>query len=93
MGLAITDDHQALAGVVASFAADHQLLHYARAALDSEAPALPDVWKQIADLGWLSLHLPETHGGSGFGLPELAVVLDELGYAITPGPVDRKSVV
>jgi alkylation response protein AidB-like acyl-CoA dehydrogenase len=32
------------------------------------------------------LHLPEEHGGSGYGLPELVVVVEELGRAIAPGP-------
>ena len=33
----------------------------------------------------LGLHLPEEHGGQGFGLPELAVALEELGRALVPG--------
>ena len=37
-------------------------------------------------LGWLGLHLPEEHGGSGFGLEELVVVIEELGRAVAPGP-------
>jgi 3-oxochol-4-en-24-oyl-CoA dehydrogenase len=86
MALAITEDHRSLGDVVRSFAADRQLRGEARRALDNDSPALPGVWKQIADLGWLGLHLPEGHGGSGFGLAELAVVADELGYAISPGP-------
>jgi alkylation response protein AidB-like acyl-CoA dehydrogenase len=86
MALAITDDHRALAEVVSSFAADRQLLGDARRALDTDSPVLPGVWKQIADLGWLGLHLPESYGGSGFGLAELAVVADELGDAVSPGP-------
>ena len=40
----------------------------------------------LASLGWLGLHLPEERGGSGFGLPELVVVVEELGRAVAPGP-------
>ena len=87
MGLAITEEHQALAAVVRSFAADQRVRSGARAALDADAPAVPETWKRIGDLGWLNLHLSEQAGGSGFGLPELAVVVDELGHAITPGPL------
>jgi 3-oxochol-4-en-24-oyl-CoA dehydrogenase len=86
MALAITDEHRALADVVRGFAADRQVRGEARRALDAGHPALPGVWKQIADLGWLGLHVPESLGGSGFGLAELAVVADELGYAVSPGP-------
>ena len=52
----------------------------------AEAEALPPFWGDIAELGWLGLHLPEELGGSGFGLPELVVVVEELGRAVTPGP-------
>ncbi len=37
-------------------------------------------------LGWLGLHVPEAHGGSGYGLEELVVVVEELGRAVAPGP-------
>jgi alkylation response protein AidB-like acyl-CoA dehydrogenase len=47
---------------------------------------MPPFWSQLVDLGWLGLHLPEDAGGSGYGLPELAVVLEELGRACAPGP-------
>src|SRR5262249_20623904 len=32
------------------------------------------------------LHIPEEHGGSGYGLPELVVVVEALGAAVAPGP-------
>jgi alkylation response protein AidB-like acyl-CoA dehydrogenase len=40
----------------------------------------------MAGLGWLGLALPEAHGGSGLGLVETAIVLEELGRAAWPGP-------
>ena len=49
-------------------------------------PARP-FWADLAELGWLGLHIAEEHGGSGFGLPELVVVIEELGRAVAPGPV------
>ncbi|HEY1706338.1 MAG TPA: acyl-CoA dehydrogenase [Trebonia sp.] len=96
MGLAITDDHQALADVVREFARSNGLRALTRALLDAPpgagtggtaAPADPGpVWKQIAELGWLGLHLAEEHGGSGFGLAEAAIVAEGLGAAPAPGP-------
>ncbi|MEV8546511.1 acyl-CoA dehydrogenase [Streptomyces sp. NPDC051572] len=86
MALAITDDHQALADVVRSFTSARDLRGLSRAALDGGAAGIPDVWREMADLGWLGLHVPEEFGGSGYGLPELAVVADELGYGVAPGP-------
>ena len=37
-------------------------------------------------MGWLGLHVPEEYGGQGFGLPELLVVVEELGRVVAPGP-------
>ena len=45
------------------------------------------MWEKMAGQGWLGLHLAEEQGGQGFTLAELAVVLEELGHALLPGPV------
>jgi len=86
MGLGITDEHRELASVVRSFLVDHDALAAAREALDAPGDAMPPFWKEIGALGWLGIHLPETAGGSGYGLMELAVIVEELGRAATPGP-------
>jgi alkylation response protein AidB-like acyl-CoA dehydrogenase len=86
MALALSNDHKALAEVVRDFAAANDLRALARATVDG-ADAKPGmVCRQMAELGWLGLHLPEEHGGSGFGLAELAVVAEGLGAAVAPGP-------
>jgi len=82
--LPITDDHKALGAVARSFLAGQR--GAARALLDAPDEPLPAFWKEIAGLGWLGLHVPEEHGGEGAGLPELAVVLEELGRVVAPGP-------
>ncbi|HEY0813462.1 MAG TPA: acyl-CoA dehydrogenase family protein, partial [Pseudonocardia sp.] len=84
MPLPITDDHRALAAVARSFLAGQRAA--ARALLDAPDEPLPAVWKEIAALGWLGMHVPQVHGGEGAGLPELAVVLEELGRVVAPGP-------
>ena len=45
-----------------------------------------DVWREMAGLGWTSLSIPEEHGGAGMGFLDEAVLLEELGYALYPGP-------
>ncbi len=44
------------------------------------------MWKEMAQLGWLGLSLPEVYGGSGLGMVESAILLEELGRAAYPGP-------
>jgi alkylation response protein AidB-like acyl-CoA dehydrogenase len=86
MSIAITEDHRALGQTASDFLAKHDSRGAARALLDAEVETLPPFWNDMAELGWLGLHLPEELGGSGFGLPELVVVVEELGRAVTPGP-------
>jgi len=53
---------------------------------DWEAPWDPAGWRELAELGWLGVSVPEEHGGAGLGFLEEAVLLEELGYALYPGP-------
>ncbi|MGV9865522.1 acyl-CoA dehydrogenase [Rhodococcus koreensis] len=86
MPLALTDDHVAIADVVRSFLTDQNVLALARGVLDDPSTDTSGLWKQIASLGWLGLHLPTQHGGDGYGLPELALVAEELGRVVAPVP-------
>jgi alkylation response protein AidB-like acyl-CoA dehydrogenase len=52
----------------------------------SEAGFSHETWKQMAELGWLGLPLPEEHGGAGMGAVDLAVLARELGRALCPSP-------
>jgi 3-oxochol-4-en-24-oyl-CoA dehydrogenase len=86
MGIAITEEHRALEEVVRAFLGAHKARLAARELLDSDAEQLPSYWPELAELGWLGLHIPEQYGGSGYGLEELVVVVEELGRAVAPGP-------
>jgi 3-oxochol-4-en-24-oyl-CoA dehydrogenase len=86
MPLPILDEHQVLASVARSFAERRGLLHQARAVTDAPTDKLGPEWKELAELGWLGLHLPVEYCGQGYGLPELAVVIEEFGRVVAPGP-------
>ena len=87
MPIGVSEDHLALHDVVAAWCDRHCPPAVPRALLDAEREAIPPFWPELAAQGWLGLHLPEEHGGSGYGLPELVVVLEELGRAVAPGPM------
>jgi alkylation response protein AidB-like acyl-CoA dehydrogenase len=59
-----------------------------------ETPALaPDaVWASLAGLGAAGLLVPEAHGGAGMGMVDAAVVLEELGRAVSPLPYASSAV-
>jgi alkylation response protein AidB-like acyl-CoA dehydrogenase len=86
MSIAITEDHRSLAETVRSFAERRNLRGAARERLESPDDSLPEFWSEFAELGWLGLHLPEDVGGSGYGIEELVIVVEELARAIAPGP-------
>ncbi|MGV3758295.1 MAG: acyl-CoA dehydrogenase [Actinomycetota bacterium] len=86
MSIAITEDHKALAQTAADFLAKRNARGAARALLEAPEEPLPELWSELVGLGWLGLHLPEEHGGSGYTLEELAVVVEALGRAVAPGP-------
>jgi alkylation response protein AidB-like acyl-CoA dehydrogenase len=44
-------------------------------------------WKQLAELGWLGLVVPERHGGADLGWEELVVLLEETGRSLFPAPL------
>jgi alkylation response protein AidB-like acyl-CoA dehydrogenase len=83
--LGISEDHQALHDTARRWVEHRCPPAVARAALDSPHER-PPFWTELAELGWLGLHVGEEHGGSGGGLGDLAVVLEELGRACAPGP-------
>jgi alkylation response protein AidB-like acyl-CoA dehydrogenase len=87
MAIAVSEEHEALRLSAQRWLANHCPPEEPRAAAESTTDDLPPVWEKMAAQGWLGLHVPEADGGQGFALSDLAVVLEELGYALFPGPV------
>ncbi|MFF4767303.1 acyl-CoA dehydrogenase [Streptomyces sp. NPDC001255] len=84
--LAATGDHQALAETVRSFFGARGGTEPAQRAADADTEQHPRFWPELKELGWLGLHVPEEYGGQGFSLAETAVVLEEVGRVVSPGP-------
>ncbi len=53
----------------------------------SEEGYSPEVWKKMAELGWMGLIIPEAYGGMGYTFQDLVVLLEEIGRNILPGPL------
>ena len=47
----------------------------------------PELWKQLAELGWLGLVIPEAHGGAELEWIDLVVLLEETGRSLFPSPL------
>src|ERR1700753_2348252 len=90
MPLAITEDHRALAEVAAAMVAGRAGTAGARRILlDGEKSgrwwSTDGLWKEMVSTGWLGLHIDERFDGQGYGLPELTIVLEQLGRAAMGG--------
>ncbi|MFA4837314.1 MAG: acyl-CoA dehydrogenase family protein [Dehalococcoidia bacterium] len=59
---------------------------YVRQMEDDERGFTPELWKEMADLGWMGLVFPEKYGGQDMTFMELAVLMEEMGRACLPGP-------
>jgi alkylation response protein AidB-like acyl-CoA dehydrogenase len=58
-----------------------------RAALAAPNGYSPQLWEQLAQLGWLGFALPPEYGGTGGSLVDLALLFEELGRALAPVPL------
>ncbi|MFL6086961.1 MAG: acyl-CoA dehydrogenase [Mycobacterium sp.] len=84
--LAITEEHTDLADSAIGQLNRLNSRAAARATLENGSAHPSEIWSAGKDLGWNGLAIAEDHGGSGFGLAELAVVLEAHGRELSPGP-------
>src|SRR5260370_25743485 len=45
-----------------------------------------ELWRELSELGWPGIALPEEHGGQGLGRIELSILCEELGRTLAPVP-------
>ncbi|MFJ8824857.1 acyl-CoA dehydrogenase [Streptomyces sp. NPDC102467] len=88
MGIAITQEQRELADAVRGWIARAVPPDEVRKLLDAPAAPgrRPPFWEGLAGQGLLGVHLPESCGGGGGTLLDLAVVVEEAGRAALPGP-------
>jgi alkylation response protein AidB-like acyl-CoA dehydrogenase len=86
--LILTEDQELLAKTAVDFVAEHSPVSRVRKLRDTKDPVgfSRELWKQMAELGWLGIPFPESVGGAGMGFAELVVVLEALGRTLAPEP-------
>ncbi|MFB7451319.1 acyl-CoA dehydrogenase family protein [Streptomyces sp. NPDC056194] len=85
------DDLRAAVRALLADRAGHQTL---LGRIETDSPYVPGLWKSLAgDIGAAGLLVPEALGGQGASHREAAVVLEELGRAVTPLPYLTSAVV
>jgi len=83
----LTDEQQAIKSTAHDFLASRFKSERIREIADSDDGFDEAGWKEMAELGWAGLALPEEWGGQGLGAVDLAVLFEEMGYALAPSPL------
>jgi alkylation response protein AidB-like acyl-CoA dehydrogenase len=83
----LTDEQQAIKSTAHDFLASRFKSERIREIAAGETGFDASGWQEMAELGWAGLALPEEWGGQGLGIVELAVLFEEMGYALAPSPL------
>jgi alkylation response protein AidB-like acyl-CoA dehydrogenase len=86
MNFDLTDEQQMLQAAAREFLAARLGSDRIRALAASDDAFSEDLWREIVGLNWPGLMVSEQWGGQGLGTVELAVLMEQVGYALLPGP-------
>jgi alkylation response protein AidB-like acyl-CoA dehydrogenase len=86
MDFRLNADQQTLQSAARDFLRKEVTSTVVRTSFDAPDGDAPELYKKMAELGWLGMSVPEDLGGVGYGLVEAAVVNEQLGYVNAPGP-------
>ena len=86
MDLSLTDRQESLKNAAREFFDAECPTSLVRAMEDDDRGYPAELWERIAAMGWTGLPFPERYGGSDGSLTDLAVLLEEFGRALVPGP-------
>jgi alkylation response protein AidB-like acyl-CoA dehydrogenase len=89
----LTDEQEAIRSTAREFLAARFKSERLREIAGSEDGTDAAGWSEMAELGWAGLALPEEWGGQGLGIVDLAVLFEEMGYALAPSPLFSNTVV
>ncbi|MCA1412690.1 acyl-CoA/acyl-ACP dehydrogenase [Bradyrhizobium sp. NBAIM20] len=86
MNFDFSDDQKQLRDQARKFLAEKCSPKAVRVVLDGKAPYDQELWKGLAEMGFLGVAIPEEFGGAGAGHLELCVIAEEMGRANAPVP-------
>ncbi len=89
MALVLNEEQQSLKDIAKEFLQKNAPVTHFREIRDTESELGydPDLWKQMVDLGWSGILVPEEYGGFDFGMVGMGSILEEMGKMLTPSPL------
>ncbi len=85
-GFGYTDEHGLLRDEARRFLEERCPIAEVRRLAEDPLGHDPGLWKELGELGWLGLTIPEAQGGAGFGRLHLGLLLEEMGRTLLPSP-------
>jgi alkylation response protein AidB-like acyl-CoA dehydrogenase len=86
MDFGFSEEQEMLRKSARDFLAKECPMPYVRRMMEDDLGYSTELWRKMAELGWMGLVFPEAHGGAGLDMVDLVVVLEEMGRAVLPGP-------
>ncbi len=86
MDLDFTEDQKMLRTMARDFLSAECPKSLVRELEESDLGYSPEIWKKMAGLGWQGLVIPEEYEGSGLTFFDLALLIEEMGRNVLPGP-------
>jgi hypothetical protein len=86
MNFDFSDDQKQLRDQARKFLSEKCPPKAVRVVLEGNAPYDKQLWKGLAEMGFLGVAIPEEFGGAGAGHLELCVIAEEMGRALAPVP-------
>jgi len=86
MDLGFTEEQEMLRTAARDFLEKECPKSLVKEMAEDEKGYTPELWRKMAELGWMGLVIPEEYGGMGMSLLDLVVLLEEMGRACLPAP-------
>ena len=86
MDLGLTEIQLMLKSSAKEFLSQECPLTFVREMEEHPSVYTDELWQQLSSLGWTGLAFPEVYGGTGGTFTDLAVLLEEMGRSLLPGP-------
>src|SRR5262250_1452395 len=83
MNFGFNEEQELLRSTARKFFENECASETVRKLMDGPEGMTPELWKKLAEQGWLGLIVPDAYGGMGLGV---VVLMEEMGRAVVPGP-------
>jgi len=86
MDLGFSEEQEMLRTTARDFLTNECPTSLVKELAEDEKGYTPELWRKMAELGWMGLALPEEYDGMGMSFLDLVILLEETGRACLPGP-------